>query len=98
MPLSPAQMREFAVAQNVSDPDALLEDIRLRDAEEFAERPQDLIELCSDWREHHRIRSHREQVQSNIATKLKPRTDPQERVELSQEAAIEGSSRLALAA
>lgn len=59
LPLSTAHMREFAVAQNVSDPDALLEDIRLRDAEEFAQRPQDLIELCSDWREHHRIRTHR---------------------------------------
>jgi hypothetical protein len=60
MPLSIPQMREFAVAQKVPDPDALLEDIRLRDAEEFAQRPQDLIELCSDWREHHRIRTHRE--------------------------------------
>jgi hypothetical protein len=59
MPLSTAQMREFAILQNVSDPDALLIDIRLRDAEEFAQRPQDLIELCSDWREHQRIRTHR---------------------------------------
>jgi hypothetical protein len=98
MPLSTEQMREFAVLQGVTDPDKLLADIRERDAEQFAERPQDLIELCSDWREHHRIRSHREQVESNIATKLKPRTDPKERVELSQEAAIEGSSRVALAA
>ncbi|MGL9623149.1 hypothetical protein QRQ56_34835 [Bradyrhizobium sp. U531] len=98
MPLSTEQMREFAVLQGVTDPDKLLADIRERDAEQFAERPQDLIELCSDWREHHRIRSHREQVESNIATKLKPRTAPKERVEFSQETAIEGSSRLALAA
>ena len=97
-PLSTAQMREFAVAQNVSDPDALLEDIRLRDAEEFAQRPQDLIELCSDWREHHRIRTHRAQVETNIATKLKPSTERKERAPLSQEKAIEDASRLALAA
>lgn len=97
MPLSREQMREFAVLQGVPDPDALLADIRQRDAEEFAERPQDLIELCSDWREHHRIRSHREQVESNIATKLKPSIERKERAELSQEAAIEGASRLALA-
>ncbi len=58
-------------------------DIRQRDAEEFAERPQDLVELCSDWREHHRIRSHREQVETNIATKLKPSTERKERAELS---------------
>ncbi|WP_128918622.1 hypothetical protein [Bradyrhizobium nanningense] len=89
-------MREFAVLQGLTDPDALLTDIRERDAQQFAERPQDLIELCADWREHHRIRSHREQVESNIATKLKPRK--KESAELSQEQAIEGASRLALAA
>ena len=98
MPLSTAQMREFAVAQNVSNPDALLNDIRLRDAEEFAQRPQDLIELCSDWREHHRIRTHRAQVETNIATKLKPGTERKERAPLSQEKAMEDASRLALAA
>lgn len=98
VPLSPEQMREFAALQGVPDPDALLADIRQRDAEEFAERPQDLVELCSDWREHHRIRSHREQVDTNIATKLKPSIERKERAELSQETAIEGASRLALAA
>jgi hypothetical protein len=98
MPLSTAQMREFVLSQKVSEPDALLEDIRLRDAEEFAQRPQDLIELCSDWREHHRIRSHREQIQTNVATKLKPSTERKERAALSLENAIEAASRLALAA
>ncbi len=98
MPLSLEQMREFAALQGVQDPDALIADIRQRDAEEFAERPQDLVELCADWREHHRIRSHREQVETNVATKLKPRSERQERAELSQETAIDGASRLALAA
>ncbi len=98
MPLSREQMREFAALQGVPDPDTLLADILARDAEKFAERPQDLLELCSDWREHHRVRSHREQVETNIATKLKPSPEREERAELSQEAAIEGASRLALAA
>ncbi len=98
LPLSSQQIREFAVLQEVHDPDVLLADIRRRDAEEFAERPQDLIELCSDWREHHRIRTHREQVETNIATKLKPSTERKERAELSQDKAVEGASRLALAA
>lgn len=98
MPLSHEQMRQFAVLQGVSDPDVLLADIRRRDAEEFAERPQDLIELCSDWREHQRIRTHREQVETNIATKLKPSIERKERAQLSQERATEGASRLALAA
>ncbi|MGA8170180.1 MAG: hypothetical protein WB816_05010 [Methylocystis sp.] len=98
MPLSPEQMREFAVLQGVSDPEALLADICHRDAEEFAERPQDLVELCSDWREHHRIRSHRDQIETNIGTKLKPSVERRERAELSQETASDGASRLALAA
>ena len=82
MPLSRAQMREFTVLQGVLDPDALLADIRRRDAEEFAQRPQDLLELCSDWREHRRIRSHREQVETNVATKLKLSTEREERADL----------------
>lgn len=98
MPLSREQMREFAVLQGVTNVDALLADIRQRDAEEFAGRPQDLIELCSDWREHRRIRSHREQVETNVATKLKPSVKRKERAELPQETATEGASRLALAA
>lgn len=98
MPLSNDQKREFARLQGVPDPDALLDDIRLRDAEQFAERPQDLLELCSDWREHQRIRTHREQVETNVATKLKPSVDRQERSALSQVTAVDGASRLALAA
>ena len=98
MPLSQEQRRLFASAQGIADPDSFLEDIRLRDAEEFAERPQDLIELCADWRDHHRIGSHRDQVGADIATKLKPRTDRAERAELTQDAAFDGASRLALAA
>jgi hypothetical protein len=98
VPLSRDQIREFAVLQRVPDPDALLADIRQRDAEDFAERPQDLVELCADWREHHRIRTHREQVETNIATKLKPNTERKERAELSQDKAVAGASSLALAA
>ena len=98
MPLSREQMRQFAVIERVEDPDALLADILRRDAEEFAERPQDLIELCADWREHHRIRTHGEQVETNIATKLKPSTERKERAEISQHKAYEGASRVALAA
>jgi hypothetical protein len=98
MPLSLEQIRQFAVLQRVPDPDALLADIRKRDAQDFAERPQDLIELCSDWREHQRIRTHRAQVETNIASKLKPSTERNERAALAQDRAIEGASRLALAA
>ena len=98
MPLSHEQRRQFAVAQGIADPHAFLEDIRSRDAEEFAERPQDLIELCADWQDHHRICSHRDQVEADISTKLKPRVDRREKAALTQQAAFVGASRLGLAA
>ncbi|WP_367870872.1 NACHT domain-containing NTPase [Luteolibacter sp. Populi] len=97
MPLSDAQIAEFARAERVDDPEALLADLRRRNAEEFARRPQDLIELCADWRDSNRIRTHREQVEANIRIKLKPREDRPEPAELSVDKAIEGASRLALA-
>ncbi|MEJ0044758.1 MAG: hypothetical protein WDN04_00250 [Rhodospirillales bacterium] len=98
LPLSSEQILQIAVSQGVADPAALVADIRRRNAAEFAERPQDLIELCSEWRDHHRIGSHREQVANDIAVKLRPRTDRRERSELSPDRAFEGASQLALAA
>src|SRR5882724_2148359 len=97
MPFTSEEIKAFAAIQGVQDPEALLADIRKRDAEEYAERPQDLIELCTDWKDHHRIRNHGEQVETNVTNKLKPR-DRAEKAQLSAERALEGASRLALAA
>ena len=97
MPLSDALIFEFAKVQGVEDPVALLDDLQKRNAKEFARRPQDLIELCADWREHKRIRTHRNQVAANVRIKLQPREDRPEPAELSVDKAIEGASRLALA-
>lgn len=97
MPLSDAQIVAFARIQGVEEPEALLDDLKRRNAQEFARRPQDLIELCADWRENKRIRTHRDQVASNIRIKLQPRDDRREPAELSIDKAIEGASRLALA-
>ena len=97
MPLSDAQIVEFARTQGVEDPAALLDDLQRRNAQEFARRPQDLVELCADWREHKRIRNHRDQVATNVRVKLQPRDDRPEPAELSVDKAIEGASRLALA-
>lgn len=74
MPLSDEQIVEFARDQGVVDPDRLFEDLQRRNAQEFARRPQDLIELCSDWRVHKRIRTHRDQVATNVRVKLLPTT------------------------
>ena len=97
MPLSDAQIREFAQMQGIQDPEGLLTNLQSRNAQEFARRPQDLIELCADWRDHKRIRTHYEQVKANLRLKLQPREDRLEPAELSVDRAIEGASRLALA-
>ena len=97
MPLSEEQIVEFSRNQGVDEPDLLLENLKNRNAQEFARRPQDLIELCSDWREHKFIRTHRDQVATNIRVKLLPRNNRGEPAELSVDKAIEGASRLALA-
>ncbi len=98
MPLSDDQMKQMAVHEGVTDPDAMLDEIRRRNAEEFARRPQDLIELCADWQNHKRIRTHRDQVASNIEVKLQPRKGDKEPAPLSPAEAVEGAARLALAA
>ena len=97
MPLSDEQIVDFCRHQGVSGPDLLFEDLRRRNALEFARRPQDLIELCADWREHKRIRTHRDQVATNVRVKLLPRDDRPEPAELSVDKAIKGASRLAFA-
>ncbi len=98
LPLSSDHIRHIARIRGVDDPDALLTDIQRRNAEEFVRRPQDLIELCADWRSHHRIRSHRDQVLADIAVKLKPRDEGREYASLSPGKALDGARRLALAA
>ena len=97
IPLSEAQIGEFAQIQGVEEPEKFLAELNRRDALKFARRPQDLIELCADWKVHKRIRSHQEQVCENVRVKLLPRDDRPEPAELSPAKALEGASRLALA-
>ena len=96
MPLSDEQIMEFARGKDVDDPQLLLDDLQRRNAQDFARRPQDLIELCADWRNSKRIRTHFEQVVANVRSKLMPRVDRPELAALSVDKAIEGASRLAL--
>lgn len=98
LPLDDAQMRHIARAHGIDNADALLAAIQHDNAGDFAHRPQDLIELCAAWRERGRIGNHREQVESNIVIKLKPRTDRGERTALAPAKAREGAAQLALAA
>lgn len=98
LPLSNEQIRAVASGQGIDDPDALMADINRRHAMEFARRPQDLIQICSDWRGRNRLRTHRDQVSYDVQSKLTPRNDRREKAQISPDRAIEGASRLALAA
>ncbi|MEW4468966.1 hypothetical protein AB1K62_14160 [Parasphingorhabdus sp. JC815] len=98
MPLSSEHMEILAANEGVADPKKMLAEVRAQNADGYVRRPQDLIELCADWKLHGELRSHRDQVKTNIECKLQPREDRQEKVELSIEKAWEGASRLALAA
>ena len=75
MLLSDGQIVEFAMNLGVEVPESLLNDLEKRNAQELTRRPQDLIELFADWREHTRIRTHRDQVATNVRVKLQPRED-----------------------
>lgn len=97
LPLSDEDIVEFARGQGVSNPDELLAAIHARHAGDFARRPQDLIELCDDWRDVGRIRSHFDQVRSHIDVRLSARDQRRERADLTLERAREGAERLALA-
>lgn len=97
MPLSDAQIVEFARDQGVKDPEKLLDDLQKQNAQKFARRPQDLIELCADWMKNGCIRTHCDQVATNVRVKLQPSDNRPEPAELSGLRAIEGASRLALA-
>lgn len=98
LPFSDEEIVEFAQHQGVTNPDQLLAEIRARHAEDFARRPQDLIELCAGWRDYGRIRSHYEQLKSHIKARLRARPKRKEPTELSLNKARIGVQRLALAA
>jgi hypothetical protein len=97
LPLTGPQIVEFARARGVANPDALLEAVDARHAREFARKPQDLIELCDDWREHGRIRAHLDQIQTHVRARLTARPDRRERADLPPKKARLGAQRLALA-
>lgn len=97
-PLSDEQIIEFARSQGVTSPDALLAAIHARHAGDFARRPQDLIELCDNWRDYGEIRSHFEQVRSHVRARLVARHDRKEKADLTEERARDGAQRLALSA
>lgn len=97
VPLTDQQISALARKRGVVSPETLLAAIEAKNALDFARRPQDLIELCDDWRDHGRIRSHREQLETHVLAQLAARQERKELVGLSIEQARRGAQRLALA-
>ena len=97
LPLTGPQIIEFARSRGVENPEALLTAIDAKHAREFARKPQDLIELCDDWREHGVLRAHFEQIQSHVRARLAARPERREKAELPPAKAQTGAQRLALA-
>lgn len=97
LPLTDPQIIEFSRDRGVVSPEALLSAIDARHARDFARRPQDLIELCDDWREHGKIRTHFAQVKSHVLARLAARPERREKADLSIERTLHGAQRLALA-
>jgi len=97
-PLTAAQMRQFAVGQRVRDVTAFMAAIARADADIFAERPEDLLELIAYWNEHGSIGAHAEMIAFNIDKKLvEPNPDRDEVRPLAQAKAREGAMLLAAA-
>ena len=91
-------MRRFAAAQGVRDVPALMDAIARADAEIFAERPQDLLELIGYWAKHGRIASHAELIEFNIKSKLAERNPDRDVARpLVSAKAFEGAMSLAAA-
>ena len=97
-PLTADQMRQFAAGQGVQDVAAFMDAISTADADIFAERPQDLLELIAYWNEHGSIGTHAEMIAFNIEKKLlEPNPDRDEARPLAKTKALEGAMLLAAA-
>lgn len=96
-PLSNEQILELAREHRVTSPEELLKEIEVRNAHDFARWPQELIELCDDWRIHRSIRPHRQQIESHLSARLSARPDRREKADLSLDFARQGAQALALA-
>ncbi len=97
-PLTADQRRRFAAGQGVQDVIAFMDAIERTDADIFAERPQDLLELISYWTEHGRSGTHAEMIAFNIEKKLlEPNPDRDEARPLAKTTALKGATLLAAA-
>lgn len=96
-PLSGDQIKSIIAMQGIGDGAKLVEEIERKRAWELARRPQELIEICSYWKEHGVLGNRAQQVAEDIRRKLKEVGSRKKHVKLSEARALEGAERLALA-
>ncbi len=96
-PLTDAQIKQYAEAKGIADSEALIREIRRRDAWSFARRPFDLDGLIRMWRDDKRLGTRREQHESDVGLSLKDDPDRADKGVLSEDKARDGAERLALA-
>jgi hypothetical protein len=96
-PLNDEQIKQFAATKGIKDPEALLLEIRRREAWTFARRPLDLEGLIRSWIKHHRIGTKLEQHESDVETSLRDGDERNATWLIAPDRAREGAERLALA-
>lgn len=97
-PLNDQQICHFAAQKGIDDTKEFIHAIERADAEIFAERPQDLLELIDYWKSKGKLGRHAEMLDFNIQVKLReydPNRDTQR--PLSADDALLGVERLAAA-
>jgi hypothetical protein len=97
LPLSSEQIGQIISAQGIFNGQELLAEIERKRAWDLARRPQELIEICSLWKEHGVLGNRAQQVAEDIRRKLKVTGTRKKHAQVSDARAMEGAQRLALA-
>jgi hypothetical protein len=97
-PLNNIQIQDFAAQKGVKDTNDFVGAIERADAEIFAERPQDLLDLIAYWRSNGSLGRHATMLDFNIQKKLEERNPDRDDLRpLSVDDAQLGAERLAAA-
>lgn len=97
LPLAEKQIRIFAVAMGITDPDAFLAEVRRQEAWSFARRPLDLKGLTASWKANRSLGTLLQQHEADVETSLRDKPDRADENVLPFDKAVAGAERLALA-
>jgi hypothetical protein len=98
VPLLPDQYRKLAAASGITDLDAFVSGVIRSGLNDYAERPGDLLDLATYWKDRREFGSFADMIEYNITRKLQERDKhrPDNEV-LSPADAYDGAARLAAA-